>query len=164
MASETYRPPPVASPRRSPTDRLATPTPARAGGGKSSGTGTIGKVPPSSSGPAIWVDPDRVSTGAPRSSRNSDPGPRLRQLMGVCGWAAVLGGVGLVLGIRGLLGIVTHHAPSWFEPAMSVTGVVGIAFTVGAFLTVQRRRAPWLYLAAGSAVLVVAMVLTSKAF
>lgn len=162
MASETYSPPPVASPRRSPTNRLAVPTPARAGGSKSNG-GT-GSVPPSSAGPAIWVDPDRAGTGTPRSSRQIDNGPRLRQLMGVCGWAAVLGGVGLVLGIRGLLGIVTHHAPSWFEPAMSLTGVVGIAFTVGAFLTVQRRRAPWLYLAAGSAVLVAAMILTSKAF
>jgi hypothetical protein len=160
MASETYSRPPVASPRRSPTDRFAVPAPARAGGGKSGGTGKV----PSSSGPAIWVDPDRASTGAPRSARASDPGPRLRQLMGVCGWAAVLGGVGLVLGIRGLLGIATHKAPSWFEPAMSVTGVVGIAFTVGAFLTVQRPRAPWIFLMAGSAVLAVAMVITSKAF
>lgn len=33
--------------------------------------------------------------------------PRLRQLMGVCGWAAILGGLGLVVGIRGVFGLAT---------------------------------------------------------
>jgi hypothetical protein len=114
-------------------------------------------------GPESWTPNWNASTGsAPNRTKGREP--RLRAVMGVCGWAAVLGGVGLVLGVRGLIGVLTKSAPGWFEPAMSLTGVVGIALTVGGFLTVHRRRAPWAFLAAASLVLIVAMVLTSKAF
>jgi hypothetical protein len=143
VATETYTSSTVAQPRRS-TAGVPSPATPDAGPGGWSLTG--------------------MTASEPRTPRSSTPAPRLRQLMGVCGWAAVLGGVGLVLGIRGLFGVITHSAPSWFEPAMSATGVVGIALTVGGFLTVHRRRAPWVFLSAGSVVLVVAMVLTSKAF
>jgi hypothetical protein len=84
--------------------------------------------------------------------------------MGVCGWAAVLGGVGLVIGVRGLIGVIAGHPPNWFEPGMIVMGFVGIALTVGAFLTVHRNRAPWALLGASSLALVAAMVLTARAF
>lgn len=90
--------------------------------------------------------------------------PRLRQLIGVCAWAAVLGGVGLVIGIRGLIGLMVASVPRWFEPTMTVVGVTGIALTVGAFLTVQRPRTPWILLGSSSATLVLAMVLTAVAF
>ena len=52
------------------------------------------------------------------------PQPRMRQLMGVCGWAAVLGGLGLVVGIRGLIGDLMGLAPSWYEPSMIVVGLI----------------------------------------
>jgi hypothetical protein len=84
--------------------------------------------------------------------------------MGVCGWAAVLGGVGLVLGLRGFFGILSGAAPAWYEPAAAASGLVGIGLTVGSFLTVQRMRAPWFLLSAASATLVTAMALTAIAF
>jgi hypothetical protein len=105
---------------------------------------------------------DRGPEVAPRGDAASDT-PRLRQLMGVCGWAAVLGGIGLVIGIRDLFAVVTGASPSWFEPVMSGIGVAGIALTVGGFLTVHRRRAPWIFLGAGSAMLVAGMIVTSTA-
>ena len=92
------------------------------------------------------------------------PQPRLRQLMGVCGWAAVLGGLGLVVGVRGLIGDLMGLAPSWYEPSMIVVGLIGILLTVGAFVTVHRRRTPYFLLGASTLSLVYAMVLTATAF
>ena len=90
--------------------------------------------------------------------------PRLRQLMGVCGWAALLGVVGLVVGIRGFIGDLVGAAPDWYEPAMIAVGLVGIGLTVGAFITVQRRRMPYALLGGATVVLVYAMTLTATAF
>jgi len=84
--------------------------------------------------------------------------------MGVCGWAAVLGGLGLVVGVRGLIGDLMGLAPSWYEPSMIVVGLIGILLTVGAFVTVHRRRTPYLLLGASTLSLVYAMVLTATAF
>jgi hypothetical protein len=95
---------------------------------------------------------------------DSEPEPRLRQLIGVCGWAAVLGGIGLVLGIRALLGEIYGGAPSWYQPSMVITGLVGIGLTIGSFLTVHHPRRPWILLGIASGALVVAIVLTSLAF
>ena len=92
------------------------------------------------------------------------PQPRMRQLMGVCGWAAVLGGLGLVVGVRGLIGDLMGLAPSWYEPSMIVVGLLGILLTVGAFATVHRRRMPYVLLGASSISLIYAMVLTATAF
>jgi len=84
--------------------------------------------------------------------------------MGVCGWAAVLGGIGLVLGLRGFVGILVGDAPSWYEPSTVAAGLIGIGLTVGAFLTVHRVRAPWVLLSCASVTLITAMVFTSVAF
>ncbi len=112
-------------------------------------------------GPMSWTSslaPAESTAGA-----QSRPEPRLRQLMGVCGWAAVLGGVGLIIGIRALFGVLGGSAPGWFEPSIATVGLIGIGLTVGAFLTVQRRRTPWALLGASSIVLIVGMVLTTQA-
>jgi hypothetical protein len=58
---------------------------------------------------------------------------------------------------------VTQSSPSWFEPVMAVIGLVGIALTVGGFLTVHRQRAPWIFLGGGSAMLIAGMIVTSAA-
>jgi hypothetical protein len=126
-----------------------------------------------SGGPATGLLIAPVRTGVPRPGSASgrlgrvysraDQPPRLRQLMGVCGWAAVLGGVGLVLGLRAFFGILSGAAPGWYEPATAAAGLVGISLTVGSFLTVQRMRAPWFLLSAASVTLVTAMVLTAIA-
>ena len=128
------------------------PSPARRGTGPNSWTSRAGRT--------ASVDPAGTST--PTSTRSDSP--RLRQLIGVCGWAAVLGGVGLVIGIRGLIGLVVASPRGWFEPTMIAIGTIGIGLTVGAFITVNRRRTPWILLSFSSVALVVAMVLTAVAF
>jgi hypothetical protein len=84
--------------------------------------------------------------------------------MGVCGWAAVLGVIGLVVGLRGFIGDLVGAAPDWYEPAMITVGLVGIGLTVAAFATVQRRRLPYALLGGATAVLIYAITLTAAAF
>jgi hypothetical protein len=94
----------------------------------------------------------------------SDPGPRLRHIAVACGWAALLGVIGLAIAVRGFIGIQVGDAASWYEPAILITGGAGIGATVAAFLTVSRRRVPWILLGVASAALVVGMILTISAF
>jgi hypothetical protein len=84
--------------------------------------------------------------------------------MGVCGWAAVLGGIGLVIGIRGLIGIIADDPPNWYEPAIVGTGAIWLILTVAAFLSVNRPRIPWIMLICSSSALGICMFLTSQAF
>lgn len=107
---------------------------------------------------------NRVTDRQRRTGAGRSDAPRLRQLMGVCGWAAVLGGIGLIIGLRGQIGILTGEPPTWYEPSLIGVGIVGILLTVAAFLTVNRRRAPWIFLSSSSVALIVAMSLTSSAF
>lgn len=150
MAAETHT-----------TPTSATPTSAARNGGSATGTFAIPAAARRQAGPVSWAVRAARAGAAPRGTR---PEPRLRQLMGVCGWAAVLGGVGLVVGIRGFFGVLAGDAATWYEPALITVGALGLAFTVGGFLTVDRRRTPWIMLGAASVVLIVAMVLTSRAF
>jgi hypothetical protein len=89
--------------------------------------------------------------------------PRLRQIMGVCGWAAVLGAIGLVVGIRGFVADLMDATPSWYEPMMIGVGLAGIALTVGAFISVHRRRTPYILLSLATVVLGYAIFLTAQA-
>lgn len=89
--------------------------------------------------------------------------PRLRQMFGVCIWAAVLGVLGLAVGVRGFVATLMEAAPGWYEPAMIASGVVGIGLTVTAFATVHRRRLPYLLLTAATVVLAYAILLTVTA-
>jgi hypothetical protein len=82
--------------------------------------------------------------------------------MGISAWAAVLGFLGLLLGIRGLIAILVK-APDWYEPAIVGLGLGGIALIVVAFLTVHFRYVPWLFLTLSTATLIVAVVETGKA-
>ena len=93
-----------------------------------------------------------------------DPSPDNGQLIGICAWAMGLGVVGLLIALRGLVGIVSGHAPNWYEPALIGTGVAGILFTVLAFLTIQRRYLPWIMLAVATIPLGVNIGLTVAAF
>ncbi len=107
--------------------------------------------------PLTWAED---STFMPVVGR---PQPRLRQLMGVCGWAAILGAVGLIVGVRGFVGDLMGQAPGWYEPTMIGAGVVGIGLTVAAFATVHRRRMPYVMLTAATGVLAYAVLLTISA-
>ncbi len=98
--------------------------------------------------------------GAFRRPTQSRGGPDQRRLAALAGWAALLGVVGLIVGIRGLIAILVGGIPGWYEPTLIVMGLVGIALTSGAFLTVQHGRLPWYLLGAGSVVLLSSIIAT----
>jgi hypothetical protein len=131
---------------------------------QSSRTGSFAVPAPATSeensGPLTWASPtsDRLPLVGTAQQ------PRMRQLMGVCGWAAVLGGLGLVIGIRGFIGDLMGQAPGWYEAAMIIIGILGIGLTVGAFVTVNRGRLPYALLGGASAVLLIALTITANAF
>jgi hypothetical protein len=106
--------------------------------------------------PLTWA---RDSGVMPTVSRT----PRLRQMLGVCGWAALLGAVGLVVGVRGFIADLMSTTPGWYEPVMIGAGAIGIGLTVGAFATVHRRRMPYILLSAATVTLAYATLLTVTA-
>jgi hypothetical protein len=146
------------------TETYATPT---SGGATSVGTGSpkrTVKAPPrprreTSSPPAPYIAAARPATRAQTS-----PEPRLRQLVGVCVWAAVIGGVALITGIRAIIGSIGTNPPSWYQPWVIAVGLGGLALTVAAFVTVNRRWAPFALLGAASVLVIVAINLTAHAF
>jgi hypothetical protein len=122
-------------------------------------------APPHGTSPVVTAG-ERVFTWADDSTTVPVVGgrqPRLRQIMGVCGWAAVLGAIGLVVGIRGFIADLMSTTPSWYEPMMIGVGLTGIALTVGAFVSVHRRRTPYILLGAATLVLGYAIFLTFQA-
>lgn len=92
-----------------------------------------------------------------------DTQPRLRQMLSVCAWAAVLGIAGLVVGFRGFVAALMHQTPSWYEPMIGGVGALGIILTVAAFVSVHRRHTPYLLLGAATVVLGYAIFLTVQA-
>ena len=90
-------------------------------------------------------------------------GPKLRTLAGLATWAAALGLGGLIMGIRGLVIIIATKPPHWYEPTLITMGLIGIALTAAAFLTVQYRYVPWALLGLGSGVLLAAIIVTNAA-
>lgn len=112
--------------------------------------------------PQTGVDPAGLSsvTGAFRRPTLSQRGPKLRTLAGLAGWAAGIGVIGLAVGIRGLILILVSTTPGWYEPTLIAMGLVGVALTAGAFLTVQYRYVPWALLGLSSAVLLASIIAT----
>jgi hypothetical protein len=92
-----------------------------------------------------------------------DPAPPTSRLLAMCAWAAALGVVGMAVAVRGLMAIMGGTAPTWYESALVGAGLVGIGLTVGAFMSIQRRRLPWFMLAAATLPLIGAVVLTIQA-
>ena len=124
-----------------------------------------GDTTPAPSVTTTSADPAGLSsvTGAFRRPVLRQRGPKLRKLAGLAGWAAALGVVGLVVGIRGLLVIMVSKPPHWYEPTLITMGLIGIALTAAAFLTVQYRQVPWILLGLGSAVLLASVIVTNAA-
>jgi hypothetical protein len=114
-------------------------------------------------GPNSWLATHTIAP-AIRVSRVVDRAPRLRSIAAVCAWAALLGVVGLAIGIRGFIGVLAGDASSWYEPAIMITGTIGIGATVAGFLTVQRVRVPWVLLGIASVALATGMIMTIAAF
>jgi hypothetical protein len=131
-------------------------------------------------GQAIGEEPGRTATvphararaDAPAAAVPQAPSPRpepaeegvptAQRLVGLCTWAALVGFLGVAVGVRGLLAIIVK-APHWYEPSLVALGLGGIALTVVAFLTVHHRVVPWLFLTLSSGVLLTAIVATAKA-
>jgi hypothetical protein len=90
-----------------------------------------------------------------------DPAPRPARLVGICGWVAALGLLGLPVGGRAAVAIITDAGPAWFGPVVVLVGVLGLVVTAAGFATIHRRRLPWLLLAAGSLLLVANLSLTA---
>jgi hypothetical protein len=103
----------------------------------------------------------RAGYGAAAANR-AEPAPTPRRLAGLCGWAALLGFLGVVVGARGLIAVIVK-APQWYLPMLIAFGLGGIGLTVVAFLTVHQRLVPWLFLTLASAVLLAAIVATALA-
>jgi hypothetical protein len=101
-------------------------------------------------------------TGAFRRPVITRRGPKLRTLAGLAGWAAAIGVIGLVVGVRGLVAILVGKIPSWYEPTLITMGLTGIALAAAAFLTVQYRRLPWILLGASTGVLIASIVITAR--
>jgi hypothetical protein len=103
----------------------------------------------------------QASRGA--AAANPDgPAPTPLRLAGLCAWAALLGFVGLVVAVRGLVAILVK-VPSWYQPAFVIIGLIGISFTVAAFLTVHHRLVPWLFLVLASGTLLTSIIVTAHA-
>jgi hypothetical protein len=74
-------------------------------------------------------------------------------MLGVCAWATALGIVGIGVALRALVAMLAGQMPHWFEPAITTTGLLGIALTAAAFAAVHRRRLPWALLGAATLML-----------
>ncbi|GAB7040067.1 MULTISPECIES: hypothetical protein [Catenuloplanes] len=94
-----------------------------------------------------------------RMPADTDPEPSTRRLLTLSCWAGALALFGLAVAVRGLAALVADTAGGWHEPATVAVGVTGIAFTVGAFMSVHRRRLPWIMLAAATAALLASPLL-----
>lgn len=89
-----------------------------------------------------------------------DPAPHPARLVGICGWAAALGLLGLPVAGRSSVAIITDNAPAWFEPTVVLVGVLGIVMTAATFAAIHRRRLPWLLLTAATALLAANLSIT----
>ncbi|MFK3980002.1 hypothetical protein ACI2K4_06410 [Micromonospora sp. NPDC050397] len=107
-----------------------------------------------------WAAP---TADHPICSRRAGPRGTSRQILGVCGWATVLGLVGLGTGLRGLVAIVAGVAPNWYEPTMASIGLGGIVLTMVAFLFIRHPRLPWIMLGLATVPLAVNLALTLAA-
>ncbi|RZU52291.1 hypothetical protein EV385_4140 [Krasilnikovia cinnamomea] len=92
-----------------------------------------------------------------RFPAENDPAPRTRRLLAMSGYASLLGLAGVGVGVRGLVSSVRGGVPDWYVPVLACCGLLSVALSVAGFLSIHRRRPPWLLLF-GAAVPLVAAV------
>lgn len=111
-------------------------------------------------------EPRSTPSGIARVFRlpgSDDPAPPNSKLVGMCAWATGLGIVGLLVATRALLALWRSDPPNWYEPSFIAVGLAGIGLTVGAFMSIQRRRLPWIMLTLATIPLIASIVLTVRA-
>jgi hypothetical protein len=98
------------------------------------------------------------AAGAPGEQ---EPAPRMRRMLGVMAWSAVLTIIGIGVGARVFFAMLfLPQVPRWFHPAVIGVGIIGVLCTGAAFTVVQHRRLPWLLLPAATVAVCLALVLT----
>ncbi|GAA1817674.1 hypothetical protein HC028_20980 [Planosporangium flavigriseum] len=86
-----------------------------------------------------------------------DPDVRMRQLLGISAWSAVLGALGLIIAARVVFGIFTEM-PLWYWFLIFAMGIPGVVATFTAFATLHKGRLPWKLMRFASAAEVLALV------
>jgi hypothetical protein len=89
------------------------------------------------------------------------PAPTTKQLLGLCAAAALLGIAGIIVGVRGWIGLVMHQTESWFLTTIVALGVLGVISAAASFLLVHRRYAPWVAITVSGLVLIASIVVTT---
>jgi hypothetical protein len=92
-----------------------------------------------------------------------DPAPGTRRLLAMSLYASLLGLAGVGIGIRGLVSQIGGGVPGWYVPVLAFLGMVSVALSVGAFLSIHRRVLPWLLLL-GAAVPLIADIMLAVAY
>ena len=92
-----------------------------------------------------------------------DPAPGTRRLLAMSVYASLLGLAGVGIGIRGLVSLIGGGVPGWYVPVLAFLGMVSVALSVGAFLSIHRRMLPWLLLL-GAAVPLIADIMLAVAY
>ena len=72
-----------------------------------------------------------------------DPAPGTRRLLSMSIYASLLGLAGVGVGARGMLSQIGGGVPGWYVPLLAFLGMVSVALSVGAFLSIHRRVLPW---------------------
>ncbi|MEV6598244.1 hypothetical protein AB0M36_15390 [Actinoplanes sp. NPDC051346] len=88
-----------------------------------------------------------------------DPAPGTRRLLGMSIYAALLGLAGVGVGVRGLLSQIGGGVPGWYTWVLAFFGMVSVALSVGAFLSIHRPLLPWLLLIAAAVPLIADVML-----
>jgi hypothetical protein len=124
-------------------------------------------------------DADMTSGGSPILAQDGEPAglarvtlamrtpveklpPAPRRLVGLCSWAAAIGILGVIIGIRAVV-VTIIGAAAWFPVTAAIIGVVGLVATMGAFVTARRAQVPWVLLSIASLTLIIASILSSVA-
>ncbi len=102
----------------------------------------------------------RVTMAMRTPARPDSPAPR--RLIGLSLWAAALGILGVILAIRDAIGILVG-APHYFLPLIAILGIVGVALTMGGFLTARARVLPWTLMGLATCTLGGALIATMTA-
>ena len=74
-----------------------------------------------------------------------DPAPSTARLLTMAGGAALVGFGAVFAGVLAFITVV-GGAPFWYVPVLALFGLVSVALTVAAFLSIHRPVLPWLLL------------------
>jgi hypothetical protein len=91
-----------------------------------------------------------------------EPPMRMRHLIALCGWAAALTLLGLGVGFWAMIRLMAYGTPGWYEPVIVVTGLTGMVLAIAAFVTADKRYAPWALMGASTLALFLAIGITAN--